>query len=99
MARITQRDLDRMADRINRATGAPLQAWTGEGGKRQASVGHYYIASAYGGYSLERIENIDGGTSSPLETGHLPARDLHRIMQAYLIGLRQAKSKSAESAQ
>jgi hypothetical protein len=52
-----------------------------------SNVGNYHISQAYGGYCLYRVSNTGGGVSSPLSTGHIPARDLINLMYAYIQGL------------
>lgn len=89
MQRITRKDLDRLASRINEATGSPLTTWTrGADDRLTASPGNYHIDGAYGGYALHRMSNTSGGVSDVFGMGHMPARELHGLMYAFLIGYR-----------
>lgn len=84
MQRITRKDLDRLASRINEATGSPIFHW----GDNGANPGNYHIDGAYGGYALHRVANPSGGISDVFSMGHMPARELHGLMYAFLIGYR-----------
>lgn len=88
MQRITRKDLDRLASRINEATGSPLFPWDDADGRLIASPGNYHIDCAYGGFSLHRMSNTSGGVSDVFSMGHMPARELHGLMYAFLIGYR-----------
>jgi hypothetical protein len=96
MERITRKHLERLADHINRETGAPREYWAvkpaqaTESNKCKTNAGHYYIDGAYGGFSLERLSN-GGGASDVLTTGHVPARELFNLIHAYLAGHRDAQ--------
>jgi hypothetical protein len=83
MTRITEKQLQALCDRINRATGSPMQPWV----DGKAQIGNYHISFAYGGVNLERMHNEGGGVSCPIGMGHVPKRELWDRMQAYLSGL------------
>lgn len=84
--RITNNDLAHLRDRINKATGSPMEEWSTNGdGKTKANVGNYYI-SAYGGVKLERIENTDGGSREVSTQGFSTKRELYDWMSAFLAG-------------
>ena len=95
MERITKKHLDAQAERINRLTNSPLTRW-GDDGKM--NIGHYYVSCAYGGYSLVRIVTEGGGESSPLYTGHVPARELSGLMYAFIYGLMDGERHAAQVA-
>ncbi len=90
MDRITNRDLDRLVNFINKATGSPMTPY----GPREtptehltANIGNYHIDSAYGGVKLVRMDN-DGGSISTVSTnGYGTKRELHSWMIAFLAGL------------
>jgi len=84
---ITRKELEIVADRINRVTNNPIDPW----GDNGSNVGTYYISGAYGGYNLEQIVNEQGGCRSVLRCGHISARELYYRMQAYLQGYEEAK--------
>lgn len=90
--RITIKNLEAVAARINRETLSPSTAYAlNQHGKHVAQIGNYHISQAYGGYCLHRIQTEGGGVSSPLSGGHIPARDLYNEMQAFLSGIYAAK--------
>lgn len=93
MQRITEKDLQRLCDRINEATGSPMKPWDrAEGEDRmRAQIGNYHLSHAYGGVCLHRMHNEGGGVSTPLSGGHEPKRDLYNRMTAFLAGLEAAK--------
>lgn len=83
--RITSKHLEPLAARLNRETNSPADPWTkGEDGKYHANIGNFHLSSAYGGWSLHRMENEAGGISDVFHCGHVPARDLYNLIHAYL---------------
>lgn len=92
MDRITDKMLDNLALRINKATGSPETAYTrkAEGGMR-ANVGNYHVSHAYGGVCLQRMSNEGGGVTCPLGNGHVPKRELWGQPQAFLSGIESTK--------
>ena len=82
MKRITNSDLLRLVDRINRETRSPTAADCGSG----AAVGHYYLEYAYGGVQLARITNSAGGITSPLGGGYRQQREIYEQLVAFLAG-------------
>jgi hypothetical protein len=94
--RITNRDLEAVCRRINIVFGfkdVPLWNHTAnEDGTRRlnATVGMYYIDGAYGGVELHRMVNESGGVSDVFRVGHVPKRDLYRLMHAFLDGIEAA---------
>lgn len=81
--RVTDRDLDRLCDRINELTGSPMRPWGPDG----ANVGNYHIGSAYGGVRLERMFNTGGGITTPLRSGYVSRRELYEALSAFIAGL------------
>lgn len=88
MDRITDKMLDKLAERINAATGSPLTSYTrDENGRLRANVGNFHISHAYGGVCLHRMSNEGGGVTTPLANGHVKKRELWDAMQAFLSGI------------
>jgi tetrahydromethanopterin S-methyltransferase subunit B len=54
--RITEKNLQAVVDRINSATGSPMQPWDKLPGqdRMQAQIGCYHLSHAYGGVCLHR---------------------------------------------
>lgn len=93
-ARITRSHLEAIVARINRVTGSPAEPYsTGADGRAVANVGNYHLSGAYGGWCLHRMVNEGAGVSSPLTTGHVPARELAALMHAYLAGFDAATNR------
>jgi hypothetical protein len=92
MSRITIKDLRAVCANLNRITGSPMEYHSNKPGEPFCSnIGNYHISQAYGGYCLHRVSNTGGGVSSPLSTGHIPARELINLMYAYIQGLEYSK--------
>ncbi len=90
MDRITNRDLDSLVDRINKATGSPMTPYGPRGNPTEhltANIGNYHIDSAYGGVKLVRMGNNGGGTSDISTNGYGTKRELHSWMIAFLAGM------------
>ena len=92
MTRITIKFLNAQCTRLNRMTGSPMEPYTkSPEGTLKANVGCFHISRAYGGYCLHRMHNEGGGVSSPLHTGHIPARELSNLIGAYIAGIESTK--------
>ena len=91
MQRITKRNLEALCDRLNTLTNSPPQQF--RAGTLDAQVGHHYISGAYGGHQLVRVTNPQGGVTTLLGTGHIPARQLYDLMQAYMAGIKAAREQ------
>ncbi len=98
MDRITQKDLEVLTERINKAAGSPLTPYTrnGETGHRlaefHANIGNYHLDYAFGGVELHRMVNEHGGITGISRGGHGTKRELYEFMFAYLDGLRDGKN-------
>tara|TARA_R110000868_G_scaffold327701_1_gene588593 strand:- start:5468 stop:5749 length:282 start_codon:yes stop_codon:yes gene_type:complete len=93
MQRITIKDLRAVCARLNRITGSPDTYSSNKPGEPfKANIGNYHISQAYGGYCLHRVHNTGGGVSAPLSSGHIPARELYNLMQAYISGLNEVQA-------
>ena len=91
MERITQKQLERLVDRINEATRSPMAPWTRDGDKLTANIGNYHLSGAYGGVALERMCNEGGDVSTVFFCGRIPKRDLYNRMSAFLAGVDAAR--------
>ena len=89
MARITIKDLEAVAARINLTTGSPMSYAEPHrvGQAFHSNIGNYHIDRAYGGFMLARVCTTGGGISNVFGCGHIPARALYERMHAYLAGL------------
>ena len=87
MTRITDKQLDAIADRLNKITNSPLKPYI----DGKAQVGNYHISHAYGGVCLHRMFNDGGGVTSPLSTGHTTKRELANAMWAFIAGINSTK--------
>ena len=91
MNRITESDLHKTVDRINRTTGSPLATYTKSAdGKYTPNIGNYHLDSAYGGWKLVRMVGKTGGISS-ITDGFVPKRELYDRMHVFLKGLESSK--------
>jgi hypothetical protein len=92
MNRVTLNQLEAVIDRINRETDSPMQPYVPDAdGRQRAQIGNFHLSRAYGGFALHRMVTDGGGVSSPLSTGHIPARELLGRMLAYLAGIDAAR--------
>lgn len=83
MSQVSITQLRAVADRLNRLTGSPMLPYID--GKGQ--IGNYHISQAYGGVCLHRMHNEGGGVSDPLNSNHVPKRELLSLMFAYIAGI------------
>ena len=84
MQRITNKNLDALCERLNRATNNPLSYRAEDG---SIAIGHYHISGAYGGVQLHQTVNDGGGVRDVLRCGYTTKRDLWNQMHAYLSGI------------
>lgn len=87
MTRITDKDLEAVAFRINSILKQPTESYTQRDGKHRANVGNYHISHAYGGVSLHRMHNEGGGVADVFGCGHVTKRELYGRMQAFIRGV------------
>ena len=101
--RITQKDLEAVVARINRATGnaltpyrreldAPLSGPALDKGEtrpysHKANIGNYHLSGAYGGVALHQMISDGGDVRSVFGCGHVSKRELYSQMQAFLSGI------------
>ena len=81
---ITDKDLDKLAARINELQGTPLEPYAD--GKPQANC--YHVEHVYGGVNLAKMSGTPGntGTSNIFEVGYTSKKDLYNKMYAYILG-------------
>lgn len=87
MTRITDKQLNAIADRLNKITNSPASPWI----DGKAQIGNYHISHAYGGVCLHRMHNDGGGVTSPLSCSHVPKRELANLMWAFIAGINSTK--------
>lgn len=101
-ARITDRDLNAVCERVNRAFGMvdDYSYWerTSTGSRQRPGV--FYVDGAYGGVALYRTCDLDEdgeshGVSDVFRAGHMPKRELYDRMQAFLDGIEHARRAGA----
>ena len=83
MTRITNKQLDAIADRLNKLTNSPASPYI----DGKAQIGNYHISHANGGVCLHRMHNENGGVSSPLSSGHVTKRELASMLYAFIAGI------------
>ena len=59
---VTKRQLDWSIERLNKATGNPVEPYTkGEDGRNHANIGNYHLSQQYGGVQLVQMSTNGGG--------------------------------------
>lgn len=91
MQRITIKILKYLCERLNSLTNSPPTPYLRTADKLVAQIGNYHISQAYGGYCLHRMVNENGGVTTPLSGGHIPARELYNEMHAFIRGIEISK--------
>ncbi len=87
--RITQKDLEAVANRINLITRSPTTPYifNKTENKHVAQIGCYHMSYAYGGAALHRMDTTGGGVQDVLRIGHQPKKDMYHAMHAFIRGL------------
>lgn len=83
--RITMKQLEAVAARINRETNSPLEPYTRTADKFVSNVGNYHIDEGTGCYSFRRMSNEQGGVSSIFSAR--TKSELYDQMHAFLSGV------------
>lgn len=88
MERITQKDLEVLTGRINKATKSPMTSYTKDNptGRFRGNIGNYHLDYAYGGVMLVRMSNQSGGIETISAGGYGTKRELYNWMRAFLSG-------------
>lgn len=91
-SRITKAFLLAQVSNLNRLFGLGDEIYTyDENHKITGGIeGVYCIDGAYGGYALHRMHKSTG-ESDVFNLGHLPARQLSELIDAYMRGIREVK--------
>ena len=82
--RITKKDLENMAHRINEATGSPLE---------YGNVGHYYFLYQNSGAELVRATNRGGACEHVGSGGHVSKREAYERAYMFLCGVQAGKGE------
>ena len=91
MNRITKKTLQARIDTINSILGKPSTPFSfHEDGTRYVNEGVFILTQAYGGYGVGKMSE-EGGVSTPIWYGHIPARDAYERMSAFISGLAFSK--------
>ena len=81
--RVTKKMLEAKVELLNKVTNSPQEYRTGS----NTNIGHYMLDGAYGGYALHRVMNETGGVNNVFRCGHVPARELAGLVDAYIQGI------------
>jgi len=84
--RVTKEMLENKVDHLNEITNSPKEYFSTDG-KFTINIGHFCISGAYGGYELQRVCNNGGGVRTPLNTGHIPKKELYNLISAFVSGI------------
>ena len=90
--RVTIKMLENQVDQLNIITSSPRKYFTSDSftskkGRFTINIGHFCISGAYGGYELQRVCTNGGGVTSPLNTGHIPKKELYNLISAFVSGI------------
>ena len=86
--RITEKDLNKAVERLNKLTGSP-ETYMNE--DRMTNIGHFCIDHAYGGVQLQQVCNCSGGVRDVLNSGFVPKKELYALIHALIAGYELAK--------
>jgi hypothetical protein len=86
MNRITEKMLQIRVDHLNKITGSPESPWTRDESGAHSNIGNFHLSHAYGGVSLHRMSNEQGGVSDVFSSGHVPKRELFDKICAFIDG-------------
>ena len=81
--RITEKDLNKAVERLNKLTGSPLTYMNED---RKTNIGHFCLDYAYGGVQLQRVCNHCGGVSNVLHSGFVTKKELYSLINAFTLG-------------
>jgi hypothetical protein len=93
MERITRKQLDNAVLWLNKITNSPEESYRKEGDKLVANVGNYHISGPYGVFELHRMVNERGGIRDIFQTGHVPMRELYKLIHAFRRGIEIAREE------
>jgi hypothetical protein len=91
---VTKSDLEAVVRRINRTLNGtdetPVYDRDTNGHYVRANPDVFYLDGAYGGFALYRTVGTNSGATDVLSVGHVPKRQLHALMHAFLRGVELA---------
>ena len=89
--RITKQFLLTQVSNLNRLFNLDNEVYVYDGNDKITGgvEGVYLISSAYGGFSLHKMHQSTG-ESDVFNMGHIPARQLSELIDAYMRGIRDA---------
>ena len=90
MQRITNKQLEARIAYLNKITGNPATPWTRTEKGCKANIGNYHLSGAYGGVSVNQMQNEGGGVTCPLGNYHRPKRELFEALGAFIAGFKLA---------
>ena len=93
--RITVKQLESKVKLLNKLTGnfdTPYIKSEGTG-KFVPQAHVFVLGRAYGGFSLEQMAAKGSGCSEPLNTGHIPARELHGMLASMIAGIEMMQTR------
>ena len=85
--RVSKEMLENKVDELNRITNSPMEYFCSTDGQFAVNIGHFCLSGAYGGYELQRTCNNGGGVTTPLNTGHIPKKELYNLISAFIDGI------------
>lgn len=91
--RITKSFLLAQVSNLNRMLGLVNEVYTYDQNDKIIGgiEGVYLISGAYGGYALHKMHQSTG-ESDVFNMGHIPARQLSDLIDAYMRGIREVKN-------
>ena len=93
MQRITLSQLKHKVSYLNQITNNPSMAWKQIHGKLVGQIGHYHLAQAYGGYSLNQTMNEGGGVRDIIR-GYRTKREVYEWLDAFIQGIELSQEQT-----
>ena len=97
--RITVDQLRAQIRYLNELTGNPVAPYLKNEatGKWEPQAYAFMLGRAYGGFELEQMCGTGTGCSTPLNTGHIPARELHGLLAAMITTIRMMQNSAPDN--
>lgn len=86
--RITNKELERAIESLNKITGNNPIAWTKTNGKLKSNIGTYVLDQAYGGSRLDQIVSDGGAINVISSQGYTTKRNLLTEIHAIIQGIK-----------
>jgi hypothetical protein len=98
MDRVTKKHLESMALTINDLTGQQVEPYTlQDDGTYKPNPGVWHIHQGPGGrFSLDQMCDNSSATRSPINMGHIPARELAERMRAFIAGIQVGRQTAPQ---